>query len=197
MPVLYYVRHGETEWNAEHRLQGHLDTSLNARGRGQAAHCGVLLRDLLARDGRATTDCFYVSSPLMRARESMQLLRAALGLDPEAYDLDGRLIEISFGEWEGLTLREIQQRAPEALAERERDKWAFHPPGGESYAAVTTRVGQWYASLDRDTVVAAHGGVARALIAHFHILPQEEAVHADITHGVVYVFAGGTMGRYS
>ena len=197
MPVLYYVRHGETDWNAEHRLQGHRDTALNARGRSQAAECGALLRHLLARDGRAAADCFYVSSPLVRARETMQLLRVTLGLDPDAYELDARLIEISFGEWEGLTLKEIEERAPQALAERERDKWGFHPPGGESYADVTKRVGQWYASLDRDTVVAAHGGVARALIAHFHLLPHEEAVHTEIAHGVVYVFAGGTMGRYS
>ena len=51
--------------------------------------------------------------------------------------------------------------------------------------------------MTRDTVVTAHGGVARALVAYFNILPHEEAVHADIVHGVVYVFAGGTMARYA
>jgi len=197
MPVLYYVRHGETDWNVEQRLQGHRDTALNARGRGQAAHCGDLLRDLLVRDGRAAADCAYVSSPLTRARETMELVRTALDLDPRAYQRDARLIEISFGAWEGLKLSEIEARSPHALAERERDKWGFTPPGGESYAALTKRVGDWYASVDRDTVVAAHGGVARGLIAHFNILPHEEAAHADIAHGVVYVFAGGAMARYA
>lgn len=197
MPVLYYVRHGETDWNVEQRLQGHRDTALNARGRSQAAHCGGVLRGLLAREGRAPADCAYVSSPLVRARETMELVRATLDLDPGAYDLDDRLIEISFGAWEGMTLSEIAARSPEALAERERDKWGFTPPGGESYRAVTARVGGWYASLARDTVVAAHGGVARGLIAHFNILPHEEAAHADIVHGVVYVFAGGTMTKYA
>ena len=51
--------------------------------------------------------------------------------------------------------------------------------------------------MTRDTVLAAHGGVARVLMANFHILPEEEATHADILHGVVYVFDGGTLARYS
>lgn len=197
MPVLYYIRHGETDWNVEHRLQGHRDTPLNARGRQQAGACGDILRDLLVRDGRAALDCAYVSSPLIRARQTMELIRTAVDLEPDGYDVDNRLIEISFGDWEGLTLAEIAARDAPALAERERDKWGFRPPGGESYRDVTRRVGAWYATMTQDTIVAAHGGVARALVAHFNILPQEEAVHADIVHGVVYVFAGGTMVRYA
>jgi probable phosphoglycerate mutase len=197
MPVLYYIRHGETDWNAEQRLQGHRDMPLNARGRGQASHCGAILRDLLERDGRAAADCAYVSSPLGRARQTMEFVRAALDLDPQAYSCDDRLIEISFGDWEGLTLPEIAARNADALAVRERDKWGFIPPGGESYRDVTARVAAWYATVTQDTVVTAHGGVARALIAHFNILPHEEAVHADIVHGVVYLFAGGTLARYA
>lgn len=197
MPVLYYIRHGETDWNAEQRLQGHRDTPLNVHGRGQASHCGGILRELLERDGRAATACSYVSSPLCRAWQTMKLVRAALDLDPNAYALDKRLIEISFGDWEGLTLPEIAARDAVALAAREHDKWGFTPPGGKSYRDVTARVAAWYATVTQDTVVTAHGGVARALVAHFNILPHEEAVHADIVHGVVYVFAGGTMAEYS
>ena len=197
MPTLYYIRHGETDWNVEKRLQGHHDTLLNARGRSQAGHCGGVLRDLLARDGRAPDDCAYVSSPLRRACETMELVRATLGLDPAGYRTDERLIEIAFGAWEGLTLSEISVRDPAALIAREQDKWGFEPPGGESYRAVAKRVGDWYADATRNTVVTAHGGVARALMAHFCILPQEEAAHTDVVHGVVYVFANGTLARYS
>ena len=197
MPVLYYIRHGETDWNVEQRLQGHRDTPLNARGRSQASHCGAILRGLLERDSRASADCAYVSSPLGRARQTMKLIRAALDLDPSAYGVDDRLIEISFGDWEGLTLPEIAARNAEALVARERDKWGFEPPGGESYRDVTRRVAAWYATVTQDTVVAAHGGVARALVAHFDILPHEQATHADIVHDVVYVFAGGTMAKYA
>jgi broad specificity phosphatase PhoE len=197
MPILYYVRHGETDWNVEQRLQGHRDTALNARGRTQAAHCGDVLRDLFACEGRTAAEYFYVSSPLKRARETMEIVRAVLELPARAYAVDERLIEISFGEWEGLTLPEIEARTPHALAARERDKWGFSPPGGESYRDVTRRVAAWYATVTRDTVVAAHGGVGRALIAHFNILPHQEAAHADIAHAVVYVFAGGSMARYA
>jgi len=196
MPVLYYIRHGETDFNAEQRLQGRQDTLLNARGRLQAKDCGELLHDLFVRDRRGAEDFVYVSSPLRRARETMEILRATLGLDPHAYNTDDRLLEISYGAWEGMTLPEIDARMPGMLVERERDKWDFAPPGGESYRELTARIAEWYAALTRDTVVAAHGGGVRALMALFHVMPKEEATHAQIAQGVVYVFANGKMARY-
>ena len=197
MPVLYFIRHGETDFNVAQRLQGRSETSLNARGRSQAGEYAGVLRDLFERDRHQPSDYAYVSSPLLRARETMELLRSELGLDPSAYAIDDGLAEISYGEWEGFTLPEVQARDPGVLQRRERDKWDFRPPGGESYREVAKRVAAWYATVTRDTVIAAHGGVARALMANFHILPEEEATHADIAHGVVYVFDGGTLARYS
>jgi probable phosphoglycerate mutase len=196
MPVIYFLRHGETDWNFERRLQGRIDTAINARGREQAAYCGVLLRDLFARDRRTPSDFAYVSSPLSRARETMELMRVALGLAPGGYDTDARLHEVSYGEWEGLTLAEIQLRDPDVLARRERDKWGFTPPGGECYRDIATRVGDWCAAQTRDTVVVAHGGVARSLMANFDIMSDEDATHADVLHGRLYVFAANTMTRY-
>jgi broad specificity phosphatase PhoE len=197
MPVLYFNRHGETDFNVAQRLQGRSETKLNARGRSQSSELAGVLRDLLERDRHQPSDDAYVSSPLLRARETMELLRSGLGLDPKAYAIDVRLAEISYGEWEGFTLKEIQARDPGVLQRRERDKWDFRPPGGESYREVAERVAAWYATVTCDTVLAAHGGVARALMANFHILPEEEATHADILQGVVYVFADGTLARYS
>jgi broad specificity phosphatase PhoE len=197
MPVLYFIRHGETDFNVAQRLQGRSETRLNARGRSQSREIAGVLRDLFRRDRHQPSDYVYVSSPLLRARETMELLRSELGLDPSVYEIDDRLAEISYGEWEGFTLKEIQARDPGVLQRRERDKWDFRPPGGESYREVAKRVAAWYATVTRDTVIAAHGGVARALMANFHILPEEEATHADILHGVVYVFSGGLVARYS
>lgn len=196
MPVLFCIRHGETDYNVEGRLQGRRDVALNARGRDQARACGGLLRDLFTRDGREATDFAYVASPLQRARSTMEIIRATLGLDPHAYALDDRLMEISYGGWEGLTLPEIESRMPGMLAERERDKWDFAPPGGESYRVLTRRIGEWYEGLTQDAVVVAHGGGVRALIAMFGLLPREDATHAQIAQGVVYVFADGKMDRY-
>lgn len=197
MPVLYFVRHGETDFNVAQRLQGRYETHLNDRGRRQAQECSGVLRDLFARDGREPAGYAYVSSPLARARETMELLRKTLGLDPTTYAVDLRLAEIAYGAWEGFTLQEIEARDPGVLARREHDKWGFVAPGGESYRQMAQRVAAWYATVTCDSVIAAHGGVARALMANFHILPAEAATHADIAHGAVYVFAGGSVARYS
>ena len=195
-PILYFARHGETDWNRERRLQGQHDIPLNALGRVQASRCGELLRELLERDGRPAAQYDYVSSPLGRARETMELMRAAMGLDPEAYRTDARLMEMSFGRWEGFTFAELRAREAAALAERERDKWGFVLPGGESYAQLELRVGTWYESLERDSVVTAHGGVCRALIAHLDLAEPAAASTGDIGQGCVYVFDGNGMARH-
>jgi probable phosphoglycerate mutase len=196
MPVLYYIRHGETDFNRQGRLQGRCDTVLNAHGRRQAAECAALLGDLFVRDHRRPQDFKYVASPLKRARETMEILRTALGLEAHDYEVDARLIEIAYGEWEGLTLPEIEARNADVLSARERDKWDFAPPGGESYRELADRIRDWYSSLTADTVVAAHGGGVRALMAIFKIVSEEQATHAQIAQGVVYVFADGKMSRY-
>jgi broad specificity phosphatase PhoE len=195
-PILYFARHGETDWNRERRLQGQHDIPLNALGRVQASRCGELMRGLLERDGRAASQYEYVSSPLGRARETMELMRAAMGLDPDAYRTDARLMEMSFGRWEGFTFAELQAREAPALAERERDKWGFVLPGGESYAQLQVRVRAWFESLERDSVVSAHGGVCRALIAHLNLAQPEAAATGDIGQGCVYVFDGDSMARH-
>jgi broad specificity phosphatase PhoE len=193
MPILYFARHGQTDWNAERRLQGQRDIPLNALGREQAAQCGVILRSMFARDGIGAAGLDYVSSPLGRARETMELMRTGLGLAPQDYRLDPRLMEMSFGRWEGHTFAELQAREAAGLAAREKDKWGFVMPGGESYEQLVVRVRDWYDSLERDTVVAAHGGVCRALIAHLGIRPKEEASLGDIGQGCLYVFSAGAM----
>jgi len=196
-PVIYYVRHGLTHWNAEQRLQGRRDIPINRQGRAQAVRSGEILRDLFARDGRAPGNFSYVSSPLIRARATMELMRSALGLHPAQYDIDARLAELSFGEWEGLTYADILARDKDLIDERESDKWAFVPPSGESYAQLTQRIGEWYDTVHADTVVCAHGGTARALIAYFAIVPPQDAPHYSIDQGVVYVFADDRIARYT
>jgi probable phosphoglycerate mutase len=195
-PILYFARHGETDWNRERRLQGQHDIPLNSLGRVQASRGGALLRELLDRTGRTAAEYDYVSSPLGRARETMELMRAAMELDPQAYRTDARLMEMSFGRWEGFTFAELQAREAQALAARERDKWGFVLPGGESYALLQVRVRAWYESIERDTVVSAHGGVCRALIAHLGLARPEDASTGDIGQGVVYVFDGNNMTRH-
>jgi broad specificity phosphatase PhoE len=193
---LYFVRHGETDWNAERRLQGQLDIPLNDLGRRQSVRCGDILRGLFAAGGRTADDFAFMSSPLLRARATMEIIRAGLGLAPHDYATDARLAEMSFGRWEGLTYQEITALDRAVLANRERDKWNFRPPDGESYAQLFSRVKDWHAGVTGDAVVAAHGGVARALTVVFGIRTPAEAPLGDIAQGVIYEFAPGVMNRH-
>jgi broad specificity phosphatase PhoE len=196
MPVIYYVRHGLTDWNVEQRLQGRHDVPLNVEGCAQAVRCGEILQELFLRDGRVPESFDYVSSPLARARKTMEIMRTTLGLAPAGYAIEERLVEIAFGEWEGLSYADVLERDKDVVARRESDKWGFTPPGGESYAQVTVRIADWYETVGRDTVVAAHGGTARALVAYLKLAPPKDATHYSIEQGVVYVFEGNQLARY-
>src|SRR5262249_6019510 len=127
-PTIYYIRHGETEWNAIGRLQGTQDVPLNERGVKQAVAAGAILSDLLARDGRDVSSVAFVSSPLGRARRTMELVRGSLKLPTEDYAIDDRLREIGYGQWEGSTLEEAEARDPGVYARRLADKWAVAAP---------------------------------------------------------------------
>jgi broad specificity phosphatase PhoE len=162
MPTIYYIRHGETEWNADGRLQGAQDIPLNDLGRKQAACAGGILAGLFARDGRDEQSLAFIASPLGRARLTMELVRDALNLPPDDYSVDDRLREIGYGQWEGSTLAQMQAADPDVFAKRQVDKWTVSPPGGETYAAVQARMADWYKQITADTVAVAHGGTARA-----------------------------------
>ena len=196
-PTIYYIRHGETDWNVAGRLQGRHDVPLNARGRAQANHCGNILGDLFARIGRRPADFDYVSSPLGRACETMALVRPPLGLSPDGFRIEPLLAEISFGEWEGFTIAQLHSLDPQRIATREQDKWHFVPPGGESYETVSRRMSEWYEGLTRDTVAVAHGGTARGLVAYLGIAKPAAAPLIDIAQGVVYVFEGVRRTRHA
>jgi probable phosphoglycerate mutase len=152
--TLLVIRHGETAWNAEHRIQGHLDIPLSPAGIRQAAN----LAERLAGE---VIDAVY-SSELTRAWLTAAPFAARLGLEIVA---DTRLRERSFGVFEGLTLDEIAARHPEGFRRwRERNPaWAID--GGESGQQLVDRV------LDalRD-IVARHRGQTVAVVTHGGVL---------------------------
>jgi len=197
MPTVYYIRHGETSWNAEGRLQGAQDIALNERGRQQATHAGRILAGLIARDGHDKAALPFVSSPLGRARSTMELMRRVLELPVDDYSLDNRLREIGYGVWEGSTLTEMQVADPELYARRLTAKWTLAPEGGETYASVQLRMRNWYDSLLVDTVAVAHGGTVRALMVALGLETPESAADLPIEQGAVYVFRDGGLKKYS
>ena len=197
MPTIYYIRHGETEWNAAGRFQGSQDIPLNDLGRTQAVKAGGILADLLANDDREPAALPFVASPLGRARSTMELMRGAIDLPPLGYTIDDRLREIGFGHWEGMTLPQMEQANPDAFALRQADKWGAAPPGGESYASVTLRMRDWYDSLLGDTVAVAHGGTARALMVALGFETPDGVSELPIQQGAVYVFNADGMDKFS
>jgi len=186
-PKIYFIRHGETDWNLEGRLQGQKDIPLNDVGRVQAEEAARKLQALVPR----YEDLAYLASPMTRTRETMEILRRTLGLHPESYKLDERLVELTFGDWEGMTWKEVRKAEPALAALREQDKWHYAPPGGgESYAMLVDRIRPILDDLTRDTVVVAHGGVARAFLSIACGVNSRQAASMDIWQGRVLVIEG-------
>ena len=186
-PTIYFIRHGETDWNLEGRLQGQKDIPLNDVGRVQADEAGRKLKALAPH----VEDLAYIASPMTRTRETMEILRETLGLHPESYRLDERLVELTFGIWEGMTWKEVRKAEPALAALREQDKWHYAPPGGgESYAMLVERIRPVLDDITRDTVVVAHGGVARAFLSISCGVSSRQAASLDIWQGRVLVIEG-------
>lgn len=177
--LIYMIRHGQTDWNAEGRMQGQKDIGLNDIGRNQASENGRKLASIL---GARAGDFDFVSSPLGRTRDTMERVRAAMGLPAQDYRLDDRLKELSFGDWEGSTLAELALIAPERVADRARQKWGFIPPGedAESYEILSWRIGAWLRSVERQTVCISHGGVIRSCFRLIGDVSEDEACEMDI-----------------
>lgn len=191
MALIYFLRHGQTDWNAERRVQGHIDAPLNDTGRAQAARNGSTLAGLIADP--AAFD--FVSSPLVRASETMEIVRREMGLDPKAYRTDLRLREFNLGDWQGEIYDDLNAKFPALAAERERDPWHFKYPGAasESYAMLSLRVLEWLAEVNRDTVVTAHGGVGRCVRRHFLGLDGAAAFKLDAPQDKVLRIENGAL----
>lgn len=165
--LLYLVRHGETDWNLQRRIQGSTDIPLNDTGRGQARATGALLT-------RRNWDAIY-SSPLSRAFETGAIIAEQLGL-PEPTPVDA-LVERAYGEAEGLADPELSERFPGDTV----------VPGRESREEVVARVFPALMDLaerhpDEAILVISHGGVIRSILATV----DPEGAHGPITNGSVH-----------
>src|SRR5258706_11374065 len=190
--TLYFARHGETLANVEKRFQGRNDTPLTEHGRLQARMLAAILAGLLA--GQKTPR--FVSSPLPRARTTMELVLEALGL-PRNYDTDPRLMEIDLGDWSGLTDDEAKARDSAMWEKRIADKWNVRVPGGgENYAMVADRLTEWARSLDRDTVAISHGAATRILRGLLLGLSWQEMSALDERQDCVFRVSDGVLTRH-
>ncbi len=154
---LFLARHGQTEWNAQGRYQGRLDSPLTALGRAQARAAAETMR------GRGVAR--LLCSPLGRARHTADVVAEAVGIPVE---VDAALAEIAIGRWEGLTREEVDERFPGERARRMRDedRVSYRYAGGESLAEIRERARSVSGRLDeRTTLIVAHAGINRVLVA--------------------------------
>jgi broad specificity phosphatase PhoE len=189
MPLLYFLRHGQTDYNAAGRIQGTIEIPLNATGRAQALRNGAILNELVSDKRRFA----FVASPLMRARQTMEIVRAAMGLPEEGYSSDDRLKEISFGAWGGLTMAEIAERDPAHYARRQADPWNEAPPEGQCFRDFHAQVTSWFDEVATDTIVVAHGGTSRSLRGHVLKLSPQEMMRLDVPQDKVLMIDGETL----
>lgn len=197
---IYVFRHGRTEWNTIERIQGALDSPLTAQGRTQARAVGAALRAELQRAGIAPRDVALFASPLGRVRQTVDLACAEAGIDVAQCRFDDRLREVTWGDWDGLTRPEIEQRQPGALARRDSLKWHHQPPGGESYAMAAPRAQAVLADLvtsaaTRPVAAFSHGAIGRLLRGAYARLSPDEIVWLDEPQDAFFRLQSGTVTR--
>lgn len=161
--MLYLVRHGQTLWNTQARFQGQYDSPLTDLGRDQTSRVGkALAAELGSGPMRA-----YVS-PLGRTRATAALIGESLPLEITE---DPRLMEVHFGEWEGLTREDILSKFGTDPQLRPID-WQFQAPGGETLDAVLARISAWMDAATFPALVVTHGIISRLI----------RGLHADLSH---------------
>lgn len=189
--TLYFSRHGETEANREKRYSGRRDTPLTDKGRGQARAVGEILK----RKVGMRPQLAFVSSPLRRARTTMEIIRESLGLPPGGYTTDKRIEEIDLGLWDQRTDAEARALDPALFDARGADKWHVHVPGGENYAEVAARAADWAQSLAADTFAVSHGALTRILRGLLLGLNWQAMSSLDEPQGVVFRVRGNSVTR--
>lgn len=176
-PPIYFVRHGETDWNVQGLIQGWTDTPLNPKGHVQA---GAVARALLDLPDVSRNFAFVVS-PLLRARQTMGYIADALGLESRQIATAPAVQELGFGVWEGKPFWEL--KASPVYPAHPEDRYSWRPQDGESYEDGHARINDWLDTLDRPTIVVAHGAIGRCLIAEIAGLPRRDLVELVMRQG--------------
>ena len=173
MVLLAMLRHGDTAWSAEGRIQGRSDPPLTDDARQK-------LRRF--RLPQVCAGMRIVTSPLARCVETAALLGA-----PNA-ERESRIAEMSWGAWEGRRLADLRAEFGAQMSENEARGWDFRPAGGESPREVLARVRAWLAELEEPTLAVTHRGVIRAVYAHAAGWDMRGKPPAKLAWDAVHVF---------
>jgi probable phosphoglycerate mutase len=189
--TIYLVRHGETRWNVEGRIQGQLDSELTERGIAQARSIGRLLRRHVAPGVALAME----SSPTGRALSTALLIAEELGVDRAAIRTTPLLAERHMGDWAGLTLDEVDLAFPAEDARRTIDDARYVPAGGESFDALFSRARDWLRS-DRPaavTIAVTHGLIGRTIRGAYLGQNPELIVSASLPQDRAFRLRAGTI----
>ncbi|MCB9943591.1 MAG: histidine phosphatase family protein [Geminicoccaceae bacterium] len=189
---IYLFRHGETVWNRQRRMQGRLDSPLTGRGVDQARAYGRTLSGIL--DDPHAFD--LLASPLGRAWQSAVLLCEGVGRDPDNIVHDPLLVEMTWGDWDGMTAAEIEARDPELWQARIDDRFNVAPPGGgETQADILRRAARWLESVrHRQRLIAVcHGALGRAIRCAYLGEPPERMLEMTEPQDAFHLLSDGAI----
>lgn len=185
MTEIFLIRHGETEWNAEGRFQGKLDSALTDTGVRQAEAIGRRLAGL-----DLSVDAF-VTSPLGRTRQTAAIVAGYAPLP--AVRCDHRLAEVSLGSWDGLTHVDIEALWPGVLSGSTPFDWFFRSPDGERHDAVVQRAKGWLSERQGVTVAVSHGLVSRIIRGVYTGLSRAETLSLPVSQDVIWRLSSGRV----
>jgi len=180
-PDIWFLRHGQTEWNLEGRIQGRLDSSLTALGRKQAAEQGRITGPVLDRFPQLEQRIFV--SPLGRAQET-----ARIALPSRAFHTDPRLAEIDTGAWEGCLRRDV-------VGGRHGLEAYCAAPDGEGFDRLQARVRAFLTDLNGPAIVVAHGILGQVLRGTVCGLRRMDMAALSNDQGCIYQLAEGRETR--
>ncbi|ENO8976111.1 histidine phosphatase family protein [Vibrio parahaemolyticus] len=186
---IFVLRHGETEFNADKKLQGHCNSSLTSKGSDQARRVGTTLKQYVeSRPFRV------YSSTLGRALQTSQIVCEELNYSYENLNKESRLKEFSLGEWEQRTIPSLEQEIPNLLAQND---WYLQAPNCETYESVRERLSSWLSDVvhDEDIVVVSHGLTGIVLRGLLLGMDYTQVWQQDLPQDAFFIIEDGRITR--
>ncbi|HCE2185011.1 histidine phosphatase family protein [Vibrio parahaemolyticus] len=186
---IFVLRHGETEFNADKKLQGHCNSSLTSKGCDQARRVGTTLKQYV--ENRP----FRVySSTLGRALQTSQIVCEELNYSYENLNKEPRLKEFSLGEWEQRTIPSLVQEIPNLLAQND---WYLQAPNCETYESVRERLSSWLSDVahGEDIVVVSHGLTGIVLRGLLLGMDYTQVWQQDLPQDAFFIIEDGRITR--
>jgi len=185
LPIIYFIRHGQTDWNEQGLIQGTEETDLNATGVRQAQ---AVADALTPKEPLLRSFDFYVS-PQIRAQHTMKIICAAQPRDFHTVKIEPRVRELGFGIWEGKPFNDLRNQPDYPYGQASHYEW--RPKSGESYADGVKRVDGFLRELKNPTLIVAHGAIGRCLIGYVCRIPRIDITHLATPQGCYCVLQDG------